>query len=241
VLSEEILDSSLVFLIPEDDRECLADSLTAIREELVENGLPAAHLVVLGLLSSESEVCIVADDRASNFFQLASGENPFIELEPDTDPRPLYLIPYDPDIDQSPQQTAHSKRILFERMQSSVIAAVGPANPRSELTIGLEKILGDATLGMFSLWENAASQKHLRRLCGDLMRNIANAVNVVASGVMVVEPTGVKIALGDEAQSEKVLDALTRFSCETLDLESEPEATLFEGIEDNGAASEEAN
>ncbi len=172
------------------------------------------------------------------FFALPSGIKPFMKREPDTDPRPLYLIPYDPDISQSPDERAFCRRVLFERMQSTVVAAVGRAQPPCELSLKSHKILNDAMFGMYGRWENRDSARHMRRLCGQLMNALAQAVNSQASNIMTFQPgEGWKVALQDNEKHEKVLDALTRFSCVTLDLQTEPQPGLFDDLEDNGAVS----
>jgi hypothetical protein len=233
--SGQVADSLLAFVIPENHRQTLTQTLTSLCKELDDNGVPAGHFSVLGLVLTDTDISIVINDLGSAFFTLASGANPFMKREPGTDPRPLYFIPYDPDVAQSEQERAFCKRVLFERMHSTIIAAIGRANPPTELALESQKILNDAMFGMYGHWENPDSAKHMRRLCRQFMDPLTQAVNSVVPGSMVFQPgEGWKISLHNEEQHEKVIDALTRFSCETLDLRIEPQPSLFDDLEDNG-------
>jgi len=229
----QVADSLLAFMTPQTEQGPLAQTLPTLYEELDAAQIPAGQFSVLGLVSAETEVSIAIDDQASAFFALPSGINPFLRQEPDTDPKPLYFIPYDPDIHQSPEEREFCKRVLFERMQSTVVAAVGHTTPPCELSLNSEKILNDAMFGMYGQWENRESARHMRRLCRQLMDALAQAVNSEAPNSITFQPgEGWKIILQDSEQQEKALDALTRFSCVTLDLQTEPQLGLFDDLED---------
>ena len=231
---QQLLESLLVFVTPETGREQLAQTLADLSKELGDNRLPAGRSSVLGLTCGDNDVSIVVNDEATRFFGLVAGSNPFIIREPDTDPRPLYFLPYDPDVDQTDGERAFCKRVLFERMHGTVIAAVGHANPPAQLTFESARILNDAMLGMYGHWQNPDSAKHMRALCRQLMVAIAQAVNSVVVGTMVFQSAqGWTITLHDQEHQEKVMDALDRFSCSTLDLRGKPEPGLFDGFEDD--------
>lgn len=233
--TDQVSASLLVFMIPENNRELLIQTLSDLAKELNGNGLPPGHFSVLGLSLSATDLSIVIDDLGSKFFTLPSGRSAFMKLEPDTDPRPLYFIPYDPDVDQSEHERQSSKRILFERMQSTIVSAVGRAIPPTELVLESQKILNDAMFGMYGQWEDPESTRCMRRLCKEFMCNIEQIINGVGPGIMDFHPEeGWKIILSGEEQQESVLDALTHFFCERLDLRPELQPTLLDDLEDNG-------
>lgn len=230
--SGQVSASLLGIVMPENDREPLTRTLARLCEELGENGLPAGRFSILGLVLTDTDISIMINDLGSTFFALSSGANPFMKREPDTDPRPLYFIPYDPDVAQSEQERVFCKRVLFERMQSTIIAAVGRANPPTELSVESQKILNDAMFGMYGHWENRDSARHMRGLCRQFMNALTQAVNSVAPGTMAfLSGEGWKIRLQNEEQHKSMIDALTRFSCETLDLRTEPLPGLFDDVE----------
>jgi hypothetical protein len=57
------------------------------------------------------------------------------QLDVDTDPRPLYFVPFDPDTHQSEAEKVCGRRVLFERMHGAMIAAVGCARPPTVVTL----------------------------------------------------------------------------------------------------------
>jgi len=233
--SSQVSDSLLAFLTPDCDQEPLTRTLTNLREEMRENRLPVGQFSVIGLLMTNSNISIVINKMGSEFLELPLGITPFMKRELGTDPRLLYFIPYDPDIMQSEQEKVFCKRVLFERMQSTVVAAVGRANPPAELSLESEKILNDALFGMYEHWENPDSAKHMRRLFRQFMDPLTKAVNSVNPETMFFQPgEGWKIKLQDQEQHEKIIETLTRFYCDTLDLRKEPEPTLFDEMENSG-------
>ena len=230
----QVADSLLAFMTPQTEQGPLAQTLATLYKELDAAQIPGGQFSVLGLLLTETEVSIGIDERASTFFALPPGNNHFLRREPDTDPRPLYFIPYDPDINQSPQERKFCKRILFERMHCTVTAAVAHAHPPHELCLDCQKILNDAMFGMYDQWENRESARHMRRLCKQLMDALMQAVNSEAPNSITFQSReGWKIILQDSEQQEKVLGALRRFSCVTLDLRTEPDPSLFDEMEDS--------
>jgi len=228
----EVSDSLLTFVSREHECEELAQTVSALSLELARSELPAGRSSCLGLTMTAHEVAVEVNAAASDFLGLPVGRNRFIDCEEGSDPRPLYFIPYDPDVTQSPQEAVFCKRVLFERIQSEVIAAVGRSNPPAEVVLESGKLLNSAMFGMYGHWENQDSASHMRRLCRQLMDAITQAANSVSQDAIAFQPgRGWTVNLASEEQHESVLDALTRFSCETLSLRVEPSPSLFDGLE----------
>jgi len=235
----QISSSLLGYVIPETEHDLMTQTLVKLQKELHSSRLPVGQFTVLGLLMRDVDVSIVVNDLGSNFFALTSGTNPFLKREPDTDPRPLYFIPYDPDLigQQTDEEKLFCKRVLFERMLSTIITAVGRANPPTEVPLKSRDVLNDAMFGMYEHWENSDSARHMRKLCSQFMDALMKAVESVAPGIMAFQPKeGWGLSLKDQDQQEKIIDALTRFSCESLDLRTEPPPDLFDDLEDGGPA-----
>lgn len=223
------MDTLLTYLTSEDQRNLLAPTLRSLASDLGGVGIPTAASAILGMERQATAIDIVMDTAASQFFGLPSGHQALISLVDEPNPRLLYLIPYDPDVTQTPQEIALCKRSLFERIQSSVIAATGKAIPPTELIMHSESLLNDAMFGMFAKWENPDSRRHMRQLCRYLMERLVSAVNSAIPNTMAGESGGVwKITLRDGNHHEDTVDALTRFSCETLDLKQELPPALFD-------------
>jgi hypothetical protein len=161
-----------------------------------------------------------------------------VHREADTDPRPLYFIPYDPDISQSAEERAFCRRVLFERMQSATIAALGRVSPPGRVKLDSKGMLNDATFGMYDHWQNRDSNRHMKQLCRQFMNAVNEVLDSVVPGALVfVENQGWEISVENPESHEKMLDVLAGFSCETLDLRTEPQAGLFDDLADDGPTS----
>ena len=97
---------------------------------------------------------------------------------------------------------------------------------------GSQRILNDSMFGIYEQWENRDSTKHMRRLCKQFMSALASSVSQEVPGsISFAIGEGWKVVVLDQTQHEKLLDALTRFSCETIDLSYEPpQQELFDDI-----------
>ena len=233
--SGQVSASLLQLIIPEDNRGPVSETLASLQGELEKNRLFPGQFSVLGLLLTDADISIVVDDAGRTFFGLPAGASVFIKGQAGTDFRPLYFIPYDPDVAQSKHEQVFCRRVLFERMHSTITAAVGRANPPADLTLESQKILNDATFGMYGHWQNPDSARHMRGLCRQFMHALMRAVNDAVVNTMNFQPgKGWKISLQNEGQHDRVLDALTRFSCETLDLRIQPQTDLFDDPQEKG-------
>jgi hypothetical protein len=227
--ASQVTDAILGYMVPESQKVSLQQTLVALARELTANKLPAGRTTVLSLQASAEELMLSMDAAGSTFFSLPVASYPILKLLPDTDPRPLYFIPYDPDVDQSAHERLFCKRVLFERIHSAVLVAIGRANPPVTLTLLPNDLLNDATFGMFSLWQNRESASHMRALCRQLLWKLAKAVNGEISETFSYEQQpGWKVSLPDADRHERVVDAVSRFSCEKMDLFADPERDLFE-------------
>jgi hypothetical protein len=222
------MESMLGYLIPESQRADFYGTLAAPQGELSSRNLPAGNFSILGLQAGDIALSVTIKDDGSSFFSLPSGSHPIMGLQPDTDPRPLYFIPYDPDLKASEQERLFCKRLLFERLHSAVLVAVGRGSPPAELTLATGRLLNDAMFGMYDLWENRGSARHMRGLCRQLVRAIARAVNGDVPETFTEDPTGWKISLPDADRHRRVIDAVSRFSCETMDLRAQSQPELFD-------------
>ena len=234
--SDQVSGSAACFAVPEDQRDLLQGTLSSLSEEMATAELTCGEFCFMGFLLSESHVCIAVGPTGSRFFSVPQGSHPFLKREPGTDPRPLYFIPYDPDLLPSQAEQAFCKRLLFARLQITVIVAVGHAKPPAELTLRSHDILNDAMFGIYGLWDNPGSRRHMRGLCKLFMRALLEAVEPDVPGAVSFQPqVGWKFAVQDEQHHERVMDALMRFSSETLALEEKPAPDLFDDVEDEGA------
>jgi hypothetical protein len=226
-----VRDSCATYVVPEGERGQLSRTISQLVGGLSANGITPGNSIILGLNVTGSHIVLVTDQQASMFFGIQEGNIPVIVLEPETDPRPLYFIPYDPDVfpSQSREEATFCKNILFERMQSSILAAVGHAHSQQEIVLEPARLLNDAMFGMYDHWQNKESARHMRHLCRQFIAAIRINVNrVVGSEVVIEQGDGWVIRIDDEEQREKILNAFADSSCIDLGIEPRPERDLDE-------------
>jgi len=230
---EQIQASILAYALPARESARLEATLSRLSNELRRHHLPAGDSTMIGLDIDSWDVRVVFDWSGSQFFSIAPGSHPVMRVQPGDDPRPLYFIPYDPDVHQSPEENLFCKRILFERIHSVVLAAVGRASSPESLTLNIDNLLNEATFGMFGLWENRESLKHMRGMCRQLITALARAVNKEVKGSLSYEPPEeLTVVLSDTDQHHQVLAAIERFSCESMDLKEQSMPDLFDDLFD---------
>jgi hypothetical protein len=220
----------LEYLMPEEKRPEQTNTNRALISELKQRGLSSGEVQILGLQMTATFLELVVVEN-NNIFGLGTGVHAFMIIEPETDPRPLYFVPYDPTIDQSQTERDLSKRILLERLHAGIVSYVGRAICPANLTFLADSLLNDAMFGMYAQWEDHESNRHLKRILKQLMDAIGKALNDEIPDVFRSFQQGQwTIALTNEPLKEKVLAVLTSFSCETLGRVKEPEPDLFDKL-----------
>jgi hypothetical protein len=227
--------NTAAYLVPSQAAMEMGVTLQTLGAELSAKGLRSGASCVLALEPDTTSLSLVADDSARDFFGLPESKVDFLILEEGTDPRPLYFIPYDPDCSQSEEEGAYCKRVLFERILASLLGAAGRALPPAELPFDAVDLLNDATLGMYGLWENKDSAKHMRHLLTrHLLPKLQGILRNEGGNVFqFVENRGWTLQVPTESAKDAICNALSKFSCETMDLRQEPEPTLFDGLSDD--------
>lgn len=220
------------YFVPSSAAADMGQTLRALEGELRSTKLPVGTSCVLGLELGAAALSLVADDVARDFYSLPAGKVDFVNLEEGTDPRPLYFVPYDPGCNQSDEERTYCKRVLFERIHTSVLGAAGRAVPPCNLVFDAVGLLNDATLGMYDVWGDKASRKHMRGLVRQLLGKLAEILRGEVGDVFeYVEEKGWVLHVPSESTKDSICGALSRFSCETMDLRQELQPTLFDDLE----------
>lgn len=227
-----VQQSLVAFLMPQDQRLGFSTALSELEGELSKARLSPGTFCFLGLSVSSKAIALEADDKGAAFFGLPQWPTEFISVDEDTDPRLLYLIPYDPSHDPSAGDRQYSKRVLFERLLASVVAATGRAVPSFDLVLEADRLLNDAMFGMYAHWQNRDDRTHMRRLCREFMNALTMSLEPIVPGVLRFEPPADwHMVVEDQREQERVLSALMRFSCEDLAVSPRRERELFDDAE----------
>lgn len=207
------------FLGP-DNIELMEKTLQFLEQEIQDKlNIETGNFGCFEIQPSHSAILLKYPEKIKNFLNLIK-DSPVevIYFEKDIDPRPLYLIPYDPNIQQTREEQEFCRRILLERILEHVISGVGGADTPSSITFTTEEFLNQATLGVYEIWEDNEAKKHIRRVVKDFLQDIIS----YESG------KGWTFDLKDKETQEELLKRLQKFKPETLDLSKQVQPDLFD-------------
>lgn len=227
VASIDIKSRSAAYLVPERVSSAMRETLDELDGELTFKRLPTGNCVLLTLNVEERGIHLLADQPAQTLMGIAPSTC-FVEIEAETDPRPLYFIPFEPNCDQSPEEREYCKRVLFERIHSEILGSVGRALAPVTISFDADELLSKATMGMYSFWEDRDARTHLKRLVRPLLRKLIEKVNDRNPDAFVETDINAWNLRVEKEIQESLCDVLARFSCETMDLRAEPEPDLFD-------------
>ncbi len=211
--------------------EMMEMTLRSLTQEIKSLNLESGIYGCFGIKAEESAILLEYSEQIKSFLSLKD-DSPLevIRLEKDTDPRPLYFIPYDPNIQQTKEEQEFCRRILFERILSYLISSIGGATVSFPITFTTEDLLNAATFGVYETWEDNDAKKHIRKLVKDLLTNIKNSVKESLRNCIRYDK-GWIFDLKDKETYEELLKELQKFKPETLDLSKEMQPDLFNTLE----------
>lgn len=225
----------LCYLTESSQTETLETTLRTLEKEIKEKvNLESGNFGCFGVKPTESAVTLEYHDDLKKFLNLTK-DSPveIIKSEKDTDPRPLYFIPYEPSLQQ--QQTKEEqefcRRILFERILSYVISNIGGATIPTTITFTTEDLLNAATFGVYEIWEDNEATKHIRRLVKNFLINIKNKMSEPLKDCISYDKEWIFDLKNKESYLE-LLKELQKSKPETLDLSKQIQGNLFDTLED---------
>lgn len=232
----DIQSAATIYFLPDGETIAQLNSLSQLTQDMVNASLPVGPSWAMGI-KGNGQLSITLNQDGSDFFGLPVGENPFYDLEEGTDPRPLYLVPYDPDSEQSDAERKFARRILFERMQSAFISRLGRIRPPDTVVYTADDLLNEATFGLFRVWDNRDSLKHMRNLCVQFMSPLTQHLNSIIAASVSREPNKTwKLNIPSADQQGKLLDAAMNFAPETDVPDTEvTQLSLLDQTEENNS------
>ena len=234
----ESTNGAACYFLPEAQASRLKDTLDELTKELGDNKLKIGDVILLSLSLEEESLNLYVNLRNSNIQGLPQDSTPFMQIKEETDPRPLYFIPFDPDCDQSKEERDFCLRILHERIHLEILGAAGRAAPPIKMTLRMEQLLNSATAGMFGRWDNSGAKIHyykcVRKLVVEMIAKISELLSKSPSKMKCSEYLSlginkeVLLNIPDRDSQRIFCNALARFSCESMEITPEAEPDLFE-------------
>ncbi|MDM7998735.1 MAG: hypothetical protein QUS33_01715 [Dehalococcoidia bacterium] len=206
-------DSAVVYLIPWQQCAALEDTLHSLEQEMFRDRVPHGHAYFLGLKGDDATIALVVVDKTAMGLSLnVRSPVTVLKAEPGTDPRPLYFIPYDPGIDQNPEERAFCRRILLERVHASLLSRIGRAALSTDRTFTTDDLLSDATFEMYKLWVDSEARKHVRRLAFELLAKIRQSLPKEDREMLnFVDGDGWVLHITTSEGKERLLSYISRF------------------------------
>lgn len=214
--------------------EMMEKTLKTLTQDIKNLKLESGNCGCFGIKTEQSTILLEYSEQIKTFLNIKDNSPvEIIRLEKDTDPRPLYLIPYDPNIQQTKEEQELCRRILFERILSHIISKIGGADIPSSIIFKTEELLNSATFEVYEIWEDTEATKHIRRVVKYFLNQIKNSITEPFKECITYESKkGWTFNLKDRKTYEELIKQLQKFKPETLDLSKKVEPTLFDNMED---------
>lgn len=200
----------LTYLTVLNEQHRLRETLASLAEEVAAADLPVAAKGVLGVERRDDGIYVDrgVDEAWPPPMEGVATPTRVVQAALGDDPRPLYLIPWDPGVTQTDEQAAWCRALLASRILNEAISRVGRMEVPGPLVLSAGDLLREATFGVSDRWyaRNEVAQvtarskatviKALKPLQGDL-------------SLMQSSPADpIQLALPSEDVRDKVIAAL---------------------------------
>jgi hypothetical protein len=175
-LSNESDGSGVVgYLTRAGESTGLNSTLDQLRAEALAAGLPTGLTGVLSLDSQNGQVMVrlVGGEEWPEHVRTFFTQPKCLFMPPEgADPRPLYLIPCDPNSVSDPESEHHKYGVgvFLDRVTQSAIASVGAAQCPQFVALLADALLESATYGVSNMWWGDGRNQLRRMAVGHLRR-----------------------------------------------------------------------
>jgi hypothetical protein len=219
----------LCYLVGSEQPELMEETIESLKKEINEKvSLDLGSFGYFGIKSAGLSILLYYSEKAKDFLHIIENSPvEVIKFEEETDPHPLYFIPYDPNNpQQTPEEQELCRRILFERIWSEIISKVGGGVTPCKVQFSTKELLMSATFGIYDIWEDNDAKRNIKKIVKSFLLDIKDGL---LENILIYEPqTGWMFDLGDKKVQEEVLKQLQKFKPQSLDLSKVSESTLFD-------------
>jgi hypothetical protein len=230
----------LAYLTGAQHAEPALDTLGALRRRLGQAALPAAAAGVLALHQLDEGVIItrVPDEPwPARARRALPGPTLVLRRSSGTDPRPLYLIPYDPSVDQTAPEREFCLGQLLGRSLTAAVGRIGAARVPGRVPLEGASILRDATFGLSDRWRAKRDVAATARLVCDLLARALSPETARLEVRVHGGPPQVDLTVRTAADQELAIGLLLRAEPARAAAAADHEPTLFDDIEETADTS----
>jgi len=220
----------LAYLTRADQVDALQGTLNGLKDDLSRINIDSGEPGCFGLGCDEKALSIRYSGNLGEAMNINHGSPvEVISIDDDTDPRPLYIIPYDPSLFNQHSQGEEKicRRILYERFLGYVLCKVGSANAPVEIKIPVDEILNSSTFHLFEIWDDRSVRKNFKSLVKEFMTSLRE---YLGDGDILSFETGVGwvIKIKDSMTHDNIIKQIGKFRPEGMELDGEVMPLLFE-------------
>ena len=171
------LDGCAIFVTREADAAKLQETLEQLRATLDRASAEAAPAATVGL-SVQTGVGLVAHVASGTFpgvggDALADHVIVVPAAGPDEDARSLYLVPFDPSVEQEDEERALCLRILLARGQAHAASILGRGPAHGTAVVQGHELIDAATYGLAKYWRDSTARE---RASQEILRFVKSAL-----------------------------------------------------------------
>jgi hypothetical protein len=226
-------ESSIMFFLPQDQTKALMHTVEEMQNELNINNINYGETHFAGIFGNDKGIFLELTEKLSK--ALSTNEvSPIMILETDgrDDPRPLYFIPYDPSIDQTPDQRIFCLQILLQRLLASLLSKIGRAIPPVRKIIAIDEMLNDATFGMYSLWRNRDTTHNLRSILRGFMVEVKGALSVsIEKKLYFSSGEGWIVEISNENEKDELINTISRIKIRGTQIVRQDQASFNDFVD----------
>lgn len=173
----------LYYVLEADNHNTMFDTLSQLAQHLQDVHIETNTWGTIGIEIDTDGIYLEAVPYETS--PLPSLRNPVptcvVKLEQGDDPRPLYLIPIDPDIGLKDE--LYGIRVLEERVRSSVISLIGRRLEATQFEIHEDEIMQTA-IEVWGYWEHEPDKSSLlRKLVRPYLRKLLDELRLLGADI----------------------------------------------------------
>lgn len=149
-----------------------------------------------------------------------------VTFEEHDSPLPLYILPWDPGVEQDSRLADLGKAVIAARVLNEATAMIGRASLPESLTLNASVLIDAATFGASASWRSRSEVEKVESLAVSRLMKALRAVRDLEV-VSHSNPHGIDLTLKSEEQRSAVIDALEKVDeWEALQGPEQPELDL---------------
>lgn len=173
--ARDTVAGAAVYVTRDNEAAPLYQTLTKLADRLSAANISPAPISALGLAASAGTGVTVrlVDGTISGPAGAVLGK--VTTLIPaassgETDPRPLYILPYDPSVTQTDPERQRCLQILIARGRAAAVERIGRGGAEGALTLDAGELLESATYGVSRYWQDRHDRARTANLILDFVK-----------------------------------------------------------------------